>query len=350
MARNTTVSIEGDDFLINGRPTYQGREYDGMRIEGLLMNARLVQGIFDDLNDETRGKFDYPDGPWDADRNTREFIEAMPVWRDHGLVSFTINLQGGSPEGYSKTQPWHNSALRADGSLREDYMARLAGVLDRADELGMAPVLGLFYFGQDQRITDERGVSQAVANTTDWLLDQGYTNVLVEIANEVNVRSYTHDIIRPPRCHELIDIVTNRSGGKVDSPAGRLLAGTSMGGRSIPPDNIVAASDFLLLHGNGVTEPDQIRRMVRQCRQLASYRGQPILFNEDDHFDFDAADNNLLAAVSQHAGWGYFDYRMDGEGYDEGYQSVPANWAISSPRKRGFFALLAKVTGARAGQ
>jgi hypothetical protein len=27
------------------------------------------------------------------------------------------------------------------------------------------------------------------------------------------------------------------------------------------------------------------------------------------------------------------------------YQSVPVNWTISSPRKREFFDLLAKVTG-----
>lgn len=28
----------------------------------------------------------------------------------------------------------------------------------------------------------------------------------------------------------------------------------------------------------------------------------------------------------------------------EGYQSVPANWGISSTRKRGFFALLKEIT------
>jgi hypothetical protein len=85
--------------------------------------------------------------------------------------------------------------------------------------------------------------------------------------------------------------------------------------------------------------------MVDTCRSLSGYHGQPILFNEDDHFDFAAEDNNMLAAVDRYAGWGYFDYRMDGEGYAEGYQSVPADWGISSARKRGFFQLLAEVTG-----
>ena len=71
----------------------------------------------------------------------------------------------------------------------------------------------------------------------------------------------------------------------------------------------------------------------------------PIVFNEDDHFDFDKSPNNLSAAVGEYASWGYFDYRMAGEEFDEGYQSMPVNWGISSARKRGFFSLVKEVTG-----
>jgi hypothetical protein len=110
---------------------------------------------------------------------------------------------------------------------------------------------------------------------------------------------------------------------------------------------VAEAADFLLMHGNGVSEPNRIRTMVDRCRALRNYHNQPILFNEDDHFDFDKPDNNFIAAVSKYAGWGYFDFRMKGEGFDEGYQSVPVNWGISSQRKRGFFKLLAEVTGSQ---
>jgi hypothetical protein len=119
MERNTTVAIEGAAFLINGQPTYSGRSWNGHKVEGLLFNSRMVQGIFDDLNPGTRSMWNYPDtNQWDAERNTREFIEAMPLWRDHGLLAFTINLQGGSPQGYSNAQPWHNSAIDEAGELR----------------------------------------------------------------------------------------------------------------------------------------------------------------------------------------------------------------------------------------
>jgi hypothetical protein len=349
MKRSTVVGIEGDAFLINGRPTYEGRQYRGMKVEGLLLNARLVQGIFDDDDPETHSLWDYPGGFWDAGRNTNEFVEAMPAWRAHGLMGFTINLQGGNPQAYSKDQPWHNSALASDGSLREDYLGRLRRILDCADELGMVVILGYFYFGQDQRLDSEKDVVRAAENATDWILEAGYTNVVVEIANEADSRKYDHDILRAPRVHELIELVQKRSAGKVDCPAGRLLVSASFCGNVIPSDNVAAAADFVLIHGNGVDDPDRIREMVDQTRGLGSYHGQPILFNEDDHFHFEAEDNNMLAAISKYAGWGYFDWRMNGEGFDDGFQSVPVNWGISSARKRGFFELLAKVTGASLG-
>ena len=86
--------------------------------------------------------------------------------------------------------------------------------------------------------------------------------------------------------------------------------------------------------------------MVREVRALEDYSGQPIVFNEDDHFAFDEPENNFIAATSEHASWGFFDFRMGGEtDYFEGYQSVPCDWGIRSERKRGFFGLLAEMTG-----
>ena len=88
-ARHTVVGIEGREFVVNGAPTYVGRSYDGMSVQGLLFNSRMVQGIFDDRNPDTRGRWNYPDGPWDPERNTREFIAAMPLWKAKGLLAFT---------------------------------------------------------------------------------------------------------------------------------------------------------------------------------------------------------------------------------------------------------------------
>lgn len=337
--RKTEVSIRGDQFLINGRLTYQGRSWKGHKIEGLLMNSRMAQGTFDDRNPETVSKWAYPDTKkWDPERNVREFIAAMPEWRSHGLLSFTLNLQGGSPEGYSKRQPWETSGINPDGSIRPECLSRLERILNRADQLGMVVIVGYFYFGQDQRVSDEAAVRRAVTNATNWLLDRGYRNVLIEIANETNVPAYDHEILKPQRIHELIEAVKgmNRDGR-------RLLVGTSYGGNAIPKPNVVKSSDFLLVHGNGVKDPKRIAEMVRQTREVEGYRPMPILFNEDDHFDFDKPENNMAAAISEYASWGYFD--PGASDYSDGYQCPPVKWGLNTDRKKGFFRLLREVTG-----
>jgi hypothetical protein len=341
-SQKTSVAIDGDKFLINGKLTYPGRTFEGMKIEGLLMNSRMVQGIFDDENPETINRWKYPDtGKWDPERNTREFLAAMPVWRKHGLLSFTICLQGGSPEGYSRSQPWHNSAFRADGSLKQPYMNRLERILDRADELGMAPIVGLFYFGQDQRLENEAAVKRGTENAIGWLLDKGYRNVLVEIANECDNRAYDHDIIKAPRIDELIRLTQS-----MKKQGRRLLAGASFNGNSIPSENVVKASDFVLVHGNGVRDPNRIYHMVDQVRQRSSYRAMPVLFNEDDHFEFDQPLNNMRKALEAYASWGYFDPGKND--YSDGYQCPPVRWDLNTDRKKQFFSFLAKVTGAAA--
>ena len=335
----TEVSIRADQFFLNRKPTYPGRTYKGMKIEGLLMNVRAVQAVFDDLNPATRSRWAYPDtGKWDPERNVREFLDGLLEWRRHGVLAFTVNLQGGSPEGYSREQPWENSAIDPEGNLRPAYMNRLARILERADQLGMVVIVGYFYFGQDQRVKDEGAVRRAVTNATNWLLDTGRRNVLVEIDNECNVRAYDHEILKAPRVHELIEQA------KALSRGGRqLLVGTSYGGGTPAEANVVKASDFLLLHGNGPDDPARIRKMIRASRSTATWRPMPVLINEDDHFRFNELDNHLNAALSEYVSWGYFD---PGKGdYSEGYQCPPINWGINTVRKQQFFRTLKEITG-----
>lgn len=336
----TTVSIQGDQFYIDGAPTYPGQSYRGYRIEGLLMNMRTVQATFDDANPETRGQWAYPDtGEWDPERNVREFMEALPLYRAHGLLALTLNFQGGNPRGYVRQQPWRNSAFTPEGDLKPDYLDRMRRVLDRMDEVGMVAILGIFYFGQDEVLQDEAAVIRGLDNAINWVLDQGYEHVLIEVDNECNVPRYEHEVLQPHRVHELIERVQGMTrNGR------RLLTGVSYGGGRIPDENVVRVSDFLLMHGNGVTDPNRIAEMVDQARAVPGYRPMPILFNEDDHFDFDKPWNNCIAAVSRYASWGYFE--AGESNYRDGHQSPPVNWGLSSDRKRDFFRLLKEITGA----
>jgi hypothetical protein len=205
----TRVAIDGERFLIDGRPTYEGRSWNGQSIEGLLMNSRMVQATFDDENPLTQSMWAYPDtGSWDADRNTDEFVAMVPEYRAHGLLAVTLNLQGGCPTGYFRTerideilsklpwevqtlvkqqlhgpleqaQPWVNTALDEEGRLKESHLRRLKRVLDALDAHGMVALLGIFYFGQDERLSDAWAVRRGVEQTAKWVLEQGYGNVLI---------------------------------------------------------------------------------------------------------------------------------------------------------------------------
>ncbi len=371
----TLISIEGDAWLIDGRTTYVGRSYRGWDVAGLLMNSRMTNAVFDDENPVTRHLWTYPDtGEWDPDRNTNEFIAQLPIYRAHGLLAVTVNPQGGSPTGYYRkpqfrevkedhgitatddeiwaglpnpeSQPWHNSAFNPDGSLKHEFCKRTKRIIAACDQLGMVVILGYFYFGQDERLKDEAAVCRGVDDATRWVLGSGYGNVLIEINNEANVLRYEHEILQPHRVAELIERAQS-----IGLNGRRLVVGTSYGGGRVPDDDVVAASDYIMVHGNGVTEPPRIAEMVAETRALPSYSPKPILFTEDDHFDFDKPENNFLAALSAYASWGYFDPgdaaggRSEFGDYRDGYQNIPVNWGINTPRKRGFFKLLSEITG-----
>ncbi len=341
------VTIADGRFHIAGVPTYAGRSWKGHRIEGRLFNSRMANAIADDENSSTRGAWSYADGPWDAERNTGEFIAALPAYRAHGLLAVCLNLSGGSPQGYSWNQPWKICGFNADGTIKPAWAARLESVIRACDAQGMAVILGLFYGKQSGTFKDEAAVQAAVSNTVDWLLQKKATNVLLEIGNEVDLENvWAHPIIAAERCHELVELAQQRSQHK-------LLVSTSLIGIEAPPAALVAACDFLLPHGNRVHGPDGhfqpsphgIRLQVANWRASPDYRGQPIVYNEDDHWEFDKPDNHFVAAVESGASWGYFDYRMSRERFEDGFQSLPVDWTISSKRKRAFFGLLKEITG-----
>jgi hypothetical protein len=272
----------------------------------------MVQGIFDDLNPETRSQFVYPDTKvWDADRNTNEFVSNMEEWRNNGLISFTLNLQGGSPLGYGN-KAWRNSAFDAKGALRPAYMQRLKRILDKADALKMVVILGYFYFGQDEYLENEQAVVRATDAITNWILDNGYKNILIEVNNECDI-NYDHEILKANRISELIKRVraTQKSGYK-------LLVSTSYSGGFVPESAVVTEADFILLHGNSVNSAAGINALIDATKRVPGYTAKPLVFNEDDHFNFDADSCNFATAVKAYVSWGFFDYRMKDEGFESG--------------------------------
>lgn len=320
----TAVSIRGTQFYIDGKITHPGS-----LMQGQLPNIRAANAIMDDANPATVGFWKYPDtGRWDPERNVREFIANLPAWKAKGVLAVDINLQGGWPKfGFAyDNQPLDNTAIASDGSLKPAYMDRLDRAIRALDQNGMICILGLFYYGQDHRLAGEAAIRSAVNNTVDWILAKGFKNVIVELVNEAT-QFYDHPILKPPRVVELMTQAKQRSGGK-------LLVTTSLGGGFVPDASIVAASDLVLLHGNGQPN-ERLVPMINAARALAP--NKPIVFNEDTD-----RPTRLNLIVRGGASFGYYD--LGGNDYSTGMQAPPINYGVnSSPAKKAFFDALAAL-------
>ena len=353
----TEVTIHGTDFYIDGKPTYQGREFEGKRIEGMLFNVRAVQATFDDENPETVKHWAYPDtGVWDAERNVNELCAALPEWRDHGVLAFTTNFQGGGAL-YSKEiyNSYRNNAYHPNGELKTAYSRRMKKVLDAADALGMVVIVGFFYWIQSEGMTEE-AIINASRQTCQFLRDTGNKNFLIEVANESR-QMFRNEILREDQVHRLIHIL------RPEFP--EMLFSVSLGGahitRHIPSQALIAVSDYVLLHGN-LCLPQTLKYGIDHIRNNPAYMKspKPIIVNEDSTGipNFDMSWQNGVS-------WGYYDQGFGGEDgfgddtyinfkahdredtYEElsGFQTLPINWGINTPEKRAFFDRVAEVTG-----
>jgi hypothetical protein len=251
--------------------------YPGAAAEGLLMNVRMVNATFEDPNRKD----------FDPDANTAAFLKHMPEYAAHGVRAFTLCLQGGMP-GYEGAV---NSAFNEDGSLRDTYLARVARVIEACDRHGVAVILGCFYQRQDQVLSDEAAVRAGVVNVVHWIERQGYTNVVLEIANEFPHGGFDHKLLRSAAGEaELVRLA------KATQP--KLLVSTSGIGDGRLPDAVAEASDFLLIHFNGVKLED----IPARIQALQRY-GKPIVCNEDDKTGAAAARAAELS-VENRASWG----------------------------------------------
>jgi hypothetical protein len=283
-AGTTRIAIVDGRWQINGAVTYPGT-----KAEGLLMNTRMVNATFED-----RGRADF-----DPEANTDKFIAKIPEYVAHGVRAFTLCLQGGMP-GYEGAV---NSAFEADGTLRPAYLARVQRVIEACDREGAAVILGCYYQRQDQLLRDAAAVRAGVVNVVHWISERGFTNVVLEVANEYGHRGYDHPILKTHEgLAELIHLA------KQTSP--KLLVGASeLGGRAGYPkgflESVVPVSDFLLIHLN-VTPVNAVARRLESLPKLT----KPIVCNEDDKLGADAA-HTAEMCVAHSVSWGFMHEKLN---------------------------------------
>lgn len=318
---NTVLSIDGTRFRINGQLTYSEIPSCPSKYHGLLMNARFIQGVFDDKKDASR--FDRFGRTFDPQKNTEDLIRALPEWYAHGLRAFTVGFQGGGPCFTLPGNDLINNAFAADGATMDpDYLQRMDRLIRAADAIGMVVIVSYFYVGQNHLLKDDASVIRAVETASHWLRDQGYTNVIIEIANEHDVEQFRmHPILfDEKRIVQLIEIAQHESGGM---PVGCSTTGAYFS------EAIGNASDVILIHGNNMSR-QVYHNHIQKAKRITPAR--PIVTNEDSQ-----CLSNMQVALDMGISWGYYNNMTK--------QEPPAIWGITKGEDTFFAERLAESLG-----
>ena len=354
----TIIGIHGYQFTINGHATYtaaSGFPNADSNLEGTLLNVRAVQATFDDANYPNGGSrahpyaaktmgdigWDYPDGLWDANRNLREFLAALPDWRRAGIVAVTVNLQGGGPVdgnygGSDGDQPQANTGFDAHGNLNPTYAARIQRVIEEADKQGMVVIVGFFYGGENLRILqspNDQYAHEAIRQAALFLKNLPHRNIMIEIDNEASSNTYKHPVMQPNGILDAVLLAQQTVDHQI--PVSIAWSGGVMP-RGSGADKALRAVDYVTFHTDGQT-PESVYQAIEAMKRWTGY-DRPILINEDGVSAF-----NLEAAADEHVGWGYYDQGLSN--YRDGFQSPPVDWKINSYVKWVFFEQVARLTG-----
>ena len=344
----TTVEISGPDFTVNGHLTYTpeaGFRDADPHLRGKLLMLKTANCIFDDARyGEWATKanpyfgyvhWEYPDGPWNPNRHTDEFIAALPTYRQLGLTMVYVNLMGNQPTGRGGSHPWINSAYTPTGDLKGPYMDRLSRVLEAADEAGMVIMIGLFYPQQDQNIMvqdtvdkDDALIRKCITNAVQFLVDSGKRNILIELGNESNHPLYEHWILRASRVHLAMDMVREASNGVFPISTGTFEVAEL-------PDELYEQMDFLILNTPS-GDPQRVKDQLDKAHQRTGGT-KPILLKEDTSIFC------MMTCLEQGASFALFHQGVNN--YREGFQSIPVNWEINTVGKWQYFNQVARLTG-----
>jgi hypothetical protein len=150
-------------------------------------------------------------------------------------------------------------------------------VIEACDRQGVAVILGCYYQRQDQILTDEAAVRAGIVNTVKWIGQCGFSNVVLEVANEYAHGGFDHRLLKSAAGQAELIALAKRT-------APKLLVSTSGMGSGRLPAEIAEASDFLLIHFNS-TRVDDIPARIAELKKY----GKPIVCNEDDKIGAEAA-------------------------------------------------------------
>lgn len=114
-----------------------------------------------------------------TDETSNDLVNNLNVYKKHGINTISVFFQGsrfGDIKGYNR-----------DASLNPVYAQRLARIISAADDRGMVVLVGCLYWGNSKGKWEEwtqTEANAAIANTVQWLSENDFRNVFVDVDNE----------------------------------------------------------------------------------------------------------------------------------------------------------------------
>jgi hypothetical protein len=245
--------------------TYRTNTYH-RRAHGKLMAVSASQGLFEDEWLSER--------PFDADANTDALIAALDGYKSYGILAISVSLQGADPgyeaerngigrrsgAVYGKKEGSLVSAFEPDGSLKPAWTARLDRLLRAANSRGMFVKLTYFHAAQDEVFNGPKDIVAAAHNATRWLTEGDHRNVIIDIAEDWDVRGeWDHSDFISRNVANLISEVRDQFNGASFS----LPIGASSGPSMLYPESLAQVCDVVMLDSSGLNSDAAARKLAQ---------------------------------------------------------------------------------------
>ena len=303
------------------------------------MNARLVQGIFDDRNPETRDRWKYPDTACGIPSATRA-SSSMP-WRPGERTACSLSrsiCRAGAPRAIRRTS-------RGTTVLSSRTAHSGPTTWRGSTAFSTVPTSSAWLRSSATSTSDRTSASRAKAPScaatrlaTEWLLDRDYRNVLVEVANECDNARYDHAILKPARdrrAHRAGQNAVTRAAD--DSPSARASTAGRFRHRRSPPRPTSSCSMATACPTRSASRRWSAGRAPSQAGSPSPSSSTRTITSTS------TSPRTTCRRPSRATPRGATSIPVQSD-YENGYQCPPVNWGINTDRKKAFFGLLRKMT------
>jgi len=285
----------------------------------------------------------------DVEKNKREFIANIPKWRDSGVNLVTVGLQSPCPFGeyYKKAREQNksidissnSSAICPDGSLDYGFLDNAGEIIAAANKFGFFVLVNILSAAREDIFEDEYAVINGIFNAVDWLSEQNFTDILVNIT-DISHTFYKSSILSGDNIIKILQSVKKRAENKLFIGAGV---------KNISNFNeYIKSSDFIPVYAINAKSVYTTKNMLEKIyflkeKMRETGKNIPIIMAKGDDLNDKYSSygkNNLTEALENGISWCYYD--------QNGFVLLKddiINWdKNSSPEKIKFFETVKKIT------